>query len=42
LRLQKFKSKQKANINIIGKKLDELVKIIKDTLEKFLMGIDKR
>ena len=36
LRLQEFKSKQKANINIIGKKLEEWVKIIKDTLEKFL------
>ena len=41
LRLQEFKSKQKANINIIGKKLDEWVKIIKDTLEKFLTGVGK-
>ena len=42
LRLQEFKSKQKANINIIGKKLGEWVKIIIDNLEKFLIGIDKR
>ena len=41
LRLQEFKSKQKANINIIGKKLDKWVKIIKDTLEKFLTGVGK-
>ena len=41
LRLQEFKSKQKANINIIGKKLDEWVKIIKDALEKFLTGVGK-
>ena len=41
LRLQEFKSKQKANINIIGKKLDEWVKIIKDTLEKSLTGVGK-
>ena len=41
LRLQEFKSKQKANINIIGKKLDEWVKIIKGTLEKFLTGVGK-
>ena len=41
LRLQEFKSKQKANINIIGKKLDEWVKIIKDNLEKFLTGVGK-
>ena len=38
LRLQEFKSKQKANINIIGKKLDEWVNFIKDILEKFLTG----
>ena len=41
LRLQEFKSKQKANINIVGKKLDEWVKTIKDTLEKSLMGVGK-
>ena len=41
MRLQEFKSKQKANINIIGKKLDEWVKIIKDTLEKSLTGVGK-
>ena len=41
LRLQEFKSKQKANINIIGKKLDEWVKIIKEALEKFLTGVGK-
>ena len=41
LRLQEFKSKQKANINIIGKKLDEWVKIIKDALQKFLTGVGK-
>ena len=38
---KKFKAKKKAKINIIGKKLDELVKIIKDTLEKFLTGVGK-
>lgn len=41
LRLQEFKSKQKASINIIGKKLDEWVKTIKDTLEKSLTGVGK-
>ena len=32
---------KKANIYIIGKKLDEWVKIIKDNLEKFLTGVGK-
>ena len=41
LRLKEFKSKQKTNINIVGKKLDEWVKIINDTLEKSLKGVGK-
>ena len=36
-----IQSKQKTNINIVGKKLDEWVKIIKDTLEKSLTGVGK-
>jgi len=42
LKLQEFKSKQKVNNNIIRKKLDEWVKIIKDILEKFLTGVGLR
>ena len=41
LRLQEFKSKQKTSINLVGKKLDEWVKVIKDTLEKSLTGVGK-
>jgi dynein heavy chain len=41
LRLQEFKSRQKASIINVGKKLDEWVKIIKDTLEKSLTGVGK-
>lgn len=41
MRLLEFKSKQKNSINNMGKKMDEWVKVIKDTLEKSLTGVGK-